>query len=509
MYTNWAAGEPNEAPPPETNEDRAQMHAFSAGLWQDVPGGDASQPGIIEATRVTINWVLVGDAGNASDTSCGERSHGGVAYEYLIGKYEVSNAQYTMFLNAVDPAGANPFGIYASSSDITFSSAAPAGSQYAITVDSADKSVNYVTFWDSCRFANWMHNGQGSGDTETGAYTLAGYTGPDGSAIMRNPGASIFLPSEDEWYKAAYYKGGGLSAGYWSNATQSDILPCAEPPPGMDPTNGSANYTNVVGDRTDVGAYNFKPSDSAYGTFDQAGNVWEWSDTLVAAPWRGLRQGDFGSSAAHVHKCFGNRLDNPDQETIGVGFRIAAIDCNGNGIADPSDIAGGTNSDCNANGVPDECEAPAALDCDSNGVPDACDIAGGSSSDCNANGTPDICEADCNNHGIADEFEVAAGTSLDCNTNDTLDECEADCDGDGTLDACGLEDDGDGVCDNIDVCPCNEIDLSVDCVGRPRLDLNGDCFVDGEGPTKARRRPGSGETRAGRPYHPGFGTHSW
>lgn len=49
-YVNWAPGEPNEAPPDETNEDRAQMNAFGPGFWQDVPGESAStrQRGIIE-----------------------------------------------------------------------------------------------------------------------------------------------------------------------------------------------------------------------------------------------------------------------------------------------------------------------------------------------------------------------------------------------------------------------------------------------------------------------------
>ncbi len=49
-YTNWASGEPNEAPPSETNEDRAQMHAFAPGRWQDVPGNAsfALRRGIIE-----------------------------------------------------------------------------------------------------------------------------------------------------------------------------------------------------------------------------------------------------------------------------------------------------------------------------------------------------------------------------------------------------------------------------------------------------------------------------
>ncbi len=37
--------------------------------------------------------------------------------------------------------------------------------------------VNFVSFWDGLRFANWLHNGQptgaqGNSTTEDGAYTL-------------------------------------------------------------------------------------------------------------------------------------------------------------------------------------------------------------------------------------------------------------------------------------------------------------------------------------------------
>ena len=45
---------------------------------------------------MTIKTVTVGNSGNADDTH-GD-GYGGVDYEYRIGKYEVTNAQYTEFL---------------------------------------------------------------------------------------------------------------------------------------------------------------------------------------------------------------------------------------------------------------------------------------------------------------------------------------------------------------------------------------------------------------------------
>lgn len=72
-------------------------------------------------------------------------------------------------------------------------------------------------------------------------------------------------------------------------------------------------------------------------------------------------------------------------------------DCNGNGIPDECDVAGGSSSDCNLDGRPDECES--ITDCNANAVPDACDIARGTSPDCQSNGIPDECD-------------VAAGTGV-------------------------------------------------------------------------------------------------
>jgi sulfatase modifying factor 1 len=60
---------------------------------------------------ISFDYITVGNAGNVADNSTGSL-YGAVAYAYQIGKYEVTNAQYTAFLNAVDPGGANPNGIY-------------------------------------------------------------------------------------------------------------------------------------------------------------------------------------------------------------------------------------------------------------------------------------------------------------------------------------------------------------------------------------------------------------
>ena len=137
-----------------------------------------------------------------------------VLYPYQIGKFEVSNAQYAEFLNAVDPTGANALGLYnrfmGSNERGGITNAGAEGFVYQVKPFFESKPVVYVSFWDSIRFANWLHNGQGNADMETGSYTIT-EEGIDSNTITRNVNATIALPSEDEWYKAAYYDSGSES----------------------------------------------------------------------------------------------------------------------------------------------------------------------------------------------------------------------------------------------------------------------------------------------------------
>ena len=49
--------------------------------------------------------------------------------------------------------------------------------------------INYETWYDAIRFANWLDNGQVAGMTETGAYTLLGGTPTpsNGNSIITCP----------------------------------------------------------------------------------------------------------------------------------------------------------------------------------------------------------------------------------------------------------------------------------------------------------------------------------
>src|SRR5262249_22805617 len=151
-----------------------------------------------------------------------------------------------------NPDMANP-----ASGGISFYGPNPAGSRYVPTAGRQNHPVNYVTWYDAIRFANWLNNGQGNGDTETGAYTVLHEGSPTPTpvpssalSITRNAGATVVLPSENEWYKAAYYN--PATSSYFLYPTSSNTAPTAEAPPGG---SNSANYYYPfrAGNLTDVG----------------------------------------------------------------------------------------------------------------------------------------------------------------------------------------------------------------------------------------------------------------
>ena len=249
----------------------------------------------------TMDWVTVGNPGNAADTT----TYGAVAYAYQIGKYEVTNAQYGAFLNAKGQSNSN--GIYNSSMSTYGITQSGSSSSfiYSVTSGFEQKPVVYVSWYDAARFANWMMNGQANGDMETGAYTLTGNT----ETILKNSGASVWLPSEDEWYKAAYY-----------NATPT---PSYSLYPNGQNTIGTAdaNYNNSGGSTTNVGTYSGDPS--SYGTNDQGGNVWEWNDAVISGSSRGLRGGSFHSSDSSLLPSY-RENGVPTFENNNLGFRVAS-----------------------------------------------------------------------------------------------------------------------------------------------------------------------------------------
>ena len=173
-------------------------------------------------------FVNIGDTGNSNDNT----GYGSVNYVYQIAKYPVTNCEYATFLNAV-ASSTDTYALYSiyMNNDIRggINRSGNSGSYtYSIKSNMGNKPVVWVDWFCAARYCNWLHNNrptgiQNSSTTEDGAYTLNGAMG--GISISRNVNAKYSIPTENEWYKAAYYKGGGTNAGYWDYATQSDTLP--------------------------------------------------------------------------------------------------------------------------------------------------------------------------------------------------------------------------------------------------------------------------------------------
>jgi formylglycine-generating enzyme len=300
----------------------------------------------VASANVNIETVPVGNPGNAGELSGAgaggigpDRICGAVGYTYNIGKYEVTAGQYTEFLNKV--AGLDEHSLYAYGmldtsygSGITRSGGGTVSNPYTYSVAAShtNRPVNCVSWGDSARFANWLHNGQPTGaqnlnTTEDGAYFLNGATtDTELLTVNRKADSRWAITSEDEWYKAAYHKNDGATGDYFDYPTGSDTAP------GQDLADVSGNnanyyttpyvfpidspyYTTVAGE--------FQNSDSPYGTFDQGGNVYEWTETVFVGVYRGVRGGafDYGNHLPASHR---NSVP-PTYAGYHIGFRVSEV----------------------------------------------------------------------------------------------------------------------------------------------------------------------------------------
>ncbi|MBN2130177.1 MAG: SUMF1/EgtB/PvdO family nonheme iron enzyme [Sedimentisphaerales bacterium] len=300
--------------------------------------------GLLGGTAVAVNieTVPVGNPGNAGELSGSgaggygpDRVCGAVDYTYNIGKYEVTAGQYTAFLNAV--AGVDTYALYSTTmsrtdygSGITRSGGGTLSNPYTYTVASShvNRPVNSVSWGDSARFANWLHNGQPTGEqglstTEDGAYYLNGATSDAALlAVNREADWKWAITSEDEWYKAAYYN--PAASNYYDYPTSSNTTP------GRDLNDASGNNANYYGDPYPIQspyyttvAGEFQNSESPYGTFDQGGNVWEWNEAVLYGSCRGLRGGSFGYSVYYLRASV--RDIYPSNEGAVIGFRVSEV----------------------------------------------------------------------------------------------------------------------------------------------------------------------------------------
>jgi formylglycine-generating enzyme required for sulfatase activity len=181
---------------------------------------------------------------------------------------------------------------------------------------------------------------QGSATTENGAYDLTNVvagTLPVRNTVNPSTGKppTFFLPTENEWYKAAYYDQSlqQSSGGYFRFATRSNATPGNV----IGDVANQVNYIFSTGAMTvtqeptieatqnyltNVGA--MRSSESWYGTFDQNGNVWELTESAgMTGGAVILRGGGWTSFASYLES--GYRLGAQSTTAASnAGFRLAA-----------------------------------------------------------------------------------------------------------------------------------------------------------------------------------------
>lgn len=186
-----------------------------------IVGGSLPEAG----SALVIPVTKIGNPGNPPHVPT---RMGRVRYTYYLSE-EITNAQYAEYWRATHD-GQEYVWRYADEGMTAFD---PVGVSDPI---------------DAVRFVNWLHNGQGDADTESGAYTITTFPRHEDSPILngywiaqRNPGAKWFVPSLDEWVKAFYLVSNTLSqagalpyswhGGEWTETIVTGLLYPWQPQP--------------------------------------------------------------------------------------------------------------------------------------------------------------------------------------------------------------------------------------------------------------------------------------
>jgi sulfatase modifying factor 1 len=259
------------------------------------------------SNQFTVDFVEIGNTTN-TNSSLG---YGAVPYAYRMGKYEISQLKVTK---------ATLLGLAGVST----------------TASSSNRPAASVTWYEAAAFVNFLNTNSG----KTAAYnlTLSNTTWSmnlqatnqawtlGGTNLYRNKDAFYFLPSENEWFKSAYYNPSNST--YYTYPLGSNSAPSQLGNQGG--TNpGSAVYLPNI----------FEPGPaeaeragglSPYGAMGLAGNVWDWVESAFdgtnnsGSENRTFRGGVYGQLAGNIVSSYRQSVA-PTTGTADMGFRVASI----------------------------------------------------------------------------------------------------------------------------------------------------------------------------------------
>lgn len=255
------------------------------------------------STTYGIEFVTIGSPGNApypGNPDPGVVSEatgrGGVSYAYRIGRYEVTTSQWAQFYNAYtyvsSTQGSIPFVQMPSfwGAVSSFTNPYGPGPGWRVPAGNEMRPVGGISWRTAAIFCNWLCNGQavtrdafmnGAYDVSTFGYGGNGEQFTDQST--HNPGAAFWIPTWDEWLKAAHYdpnRSGPGQSGYWNYSNTSDA-PITYGPPGAGQAN--ALWMDAASSQFRVPLGSYPQVQSPWGLLDVAGETSEWTESVLTA----------------------------------------------------------------------------------------------------------------------------------------------------------------------------------------------------------------------------------
>jgi len=275
--------------------------------------------------QFSIDFVTIGNPGNAADTrtytgnfnSVGQSySAGSVGYIYNLAKYEI-NREMINKANAVVSLG------------ITMHDMSSLGG------NDGQKPASGISWYEAAKFVNYLNTSQNKQTAYNfdvnGNFVLWATGQYNGSNQFRHKDAYYFLPSVDEWYKAAY----GTPQGTWRDyATETGTAPVAT-------GGGSLANTAVYGQPASAGPANIFEAGglSGWGTVGQGGNLYEWMETakdgqnnspteqreIRGGAWTFEGQASGGVGVLSSTFRTDSDPDIPNYNYLNTGFRVASV----------------------------------------------------------------------------------------------------------------------------------------------------------------------------------------